>query len=284
MAHAHDLLLPRERVFQPLFGAFGASDLKQHLHRVRVRAAVERAGEGRDRARDGAVHVGERPGDDAGGEGRGVQLVVGVEDEAHVEDARLALRGRLALEHVEEVRGEVQVRPRLYGVAPLAQPPDGGDEDGELRRQPRGRAQCALAREVARMRVGEGERRNGCAQGVHRLGAARESAHERQNLFGQPLARGQLAPERVQLVAPGQPTVPEQEDRLLEGRVLGEVVYVQPLVDEYAADAVNVTDRRLSRDHALKPRGRLRGRRGLILCFVHEASVLNFRSGLKIAK
>src|SRR5215213_7186318 len=91
VAEADDLLLLRECVLQPLLRLVRRAYLKEHLHHVSVRAAVERPRERGYRARHGAVHVGERARDDARRERGRVQLVVCVEYEAHVEYARLAL-------------------------------------------------------------------------------------------------------------------------------------------------------------------------------------------------
>src|ERR1051326_7763332 len=76
--------------------------------------------------------------------------------------------------------------------------------------------------EVARLRVVEGERGDCRPQRVHWFGVARELAHERQNFRGHFLVRRQVAAQRVQLFPLRQATVPEQEDCLLEGRMVGE--------------------------------------------------------------
>ncbi len=68
VAEAHDLALGGEGVFHEGLDVVECADFFDHVHRGFVGAAVERALEGGDRAGDGAVHVGERAGDDAGGE------------------------------------------------------------------------------------------------------------------------------------------------------------------------------------------------------------------------
>jgi hypothetical protein len=69
------------------------ADLAEHLHGGLVGAAVEGALEGGDGAGDGAVHVGECAGDDASGEGAGVVVVLGVEDEGDIDDAGFFVGG-----------------------------------------------------------------------------------------------------------------------------------------------------------------------------------------------
>src|SRR6202051_4623058 len=70
-----------------------------------VGSAVERAFECTDGAGDGGVDVGEGGCDDACGEGAGVELVVGVEDEGDVEGAGGGVGWLFAVEHPEEVGG-----------------------------------------------------------------------------------------------------------------------------------------------------------------------------------
>jgi hypothetical protein len=65
--------------------------------------------------------------------------------------------------------------------------------------------------------------------------------------------------------------VPEQEDDLLEGRMLGEVVDVVALIDEHPVDAVHVADGRFRRHHAFESSRTLGRRGGLAFRFVHDA-------------
>jgi hypothetical protein len=203
---------------------------------------VQGAGERGDGRRDRAVHVGERACDDARREGRSVQFVIGVQDQADVEDARLALGRHLALEHVEKVGGDVEFGFRRDRVLAVAYAFDGGDEDGKLRRQAGRRAQRALARDVATLLVVEVERGDGGAQHVHRLGVAREGADEFDDLRRQLVVLADVAFERVEFRLSRQPTVPEQVDGLFKSRMRGQVVNVVALINEYALLAVHVAD------------------------------------------
>ena len=84
------------------------------------------------------MHVGERGRGHSRGEGRRVQFVVGVQDERDVERPGRQ-RGRpVPREHVEKVGGVAECRIRLDGSAARLEPAVGGDEAGQLTRQPNG--------------------------------------------------------------------------------------------------------------------------------------------------
>src|SRR5271170_787443 len=104
VTEARDLLLLRQHIFYVLDRIeAGFVDGEEHAHHRFIRAAVERTLEGADGSGDSGVYVGKGGGDDAGGEGGGVQLVVGMEDEGDVEGARRSFRRFLPGEHPEEV-------------------------------------------------------------------------------------------------------------------------------------------------------------------------------------
>ena len=58
---------------------------------------------------DGGIEVRTGAGDDAGGEGRGGELVFGVEDHRGVHGADVAFAGRAAVQEVEEVGADAVV-------------------------------------------------------------------------------------------------------------------------------------------------------------------------------
>ena len=72
----------------------GRADFFEHVDDAFVGAAVQRPFERADGGADRRVHVAERRGDDTGGEGRGIEPVLGVQDVGHVERLR-GLRARL---------------------------------------------------------------------------------------------------------------------------------------------------------------------------------------------
>ena len=65
------------------------------------------SGQRGNRARDRGVHTGERAGHHAGRKRRRVQFVIGMQNQANIEYARVMLGRHLALEQVEKVRGDV---------------------------------------------------------------------------------------------------------------------------------------------------------------------------------
>ena len=85
VAHAHEPALRGECLVHEAVHVVELADLEQRVHDGLAGAAVERALERADAARHGRVHVGQGRRDHARREGRGVQLVLGVEDEARVE-------------------------------------------------------------------------------------------------------------------------------------------------------------------------------------------------------
>ena len=90
VAEAHDPLLAGQGLLDPPLGVLGRADLLQDLPRLLVGPAVERALERADRRDDPRIDVRERRDRHPGRERRGVQLVLGVEDQREVE--RLAHR------------------------------------------------------------------------------------------------------------------------------------------------------------------------------------------------
>ena len=64
------------------------ADLLEHVDDAFIGAAVQRALERADGGADRGIHVAERRGDDARGEGAGVEAVLGVQHVGHVERLR----------------------------------------------------------------------------------------------------------------------------------------------------------------------------------------------------
>ena len=144
VAKAHDPFLARQGVTDPLLGAVRPAGRHQNVHHLLVGAAVERALERADGAGNTRVHVAERRDDNAGGEGRGVELVLGVEDERDIEGLHFLGSGFGLAEHVEEVRGLAEVLARQDWEEPLGEAVVVGDGDGDLREEPLGLAEIGV--------------------------------------------------------------------------------------------------------------------------------------------
>ena len=171
MAEAGDFFLLGEHLFHVLDWV-GARffDGVEEAHGGLVGSAVEWAFEGADGSGDGGVDVGEGGGDDARGEGAGVELVVGVEDEGDVEGAGGGGGGLLAVEHPEEVGC---VRESVVGVDDgfdLADAVEDGDDHGDLRGEAVGLADVGVVRAVGFVGVVDAEERDGGAEDFHRRG------------------------------------------------------------------------------------------------------------------
>ncbi len=239
-----------------------AADLPDRLqaaHDLLVRAAVQRPGQRAQGGDDGRVHVGERGGADARGEGRRVHRVVGVQHQACVEDLSGPVGWSAARKLEQEVGGDAKAG---IGFRQLAAEPGGvvgGDQHWLLRGQPRG---LAL---VSRRLVGGGVRIIGAAerhQAPQRLhgplvagDASQVVGHESAELP----ASGEFGPVAVQLAAVRGLAALEQERDFLEAGAAGEVVNVVATVEQQPRAAVDVAQRGRSRDYICQtPRRRVR--------------------------
>ncbi len=106
VAKAHDLVLAFQHAQQLGSGLLRALETLDQLHRRLVGTAMQRATQRTDGSGYTGVQVGQGRGTDAGGEGRGVELVLGVEDQRHVHDLDVQLARLLAVQQVQEVATE----------------------------------------------------------------------------------------------------------------------------------------------------------------------------------
>ena len=247
MPEPHDPLLLHERVLDPRLRAVHVAHLEQHLHDADVGAPVKRALERPDSGNHPRVHVGQGRHRDPRRERGRVQLVVGMEDQRRVhrllgEGARLPPE-----EHVQEVAGEREARAgRDRGLA-LADPAPRGDQRGHLRLDADGLPQVGLPGAVSGVGIEQPEGRHGRPEDVHRVRLPGKALQQRQHLGRQPALARQGLPEGLELRALGQPTVPEQEGRLLERGVLDEIVDVEAAIEKPSTVTVDEAD--LGRRH-----------------------------------
>ena len=142
---------------------------------------MQRSGEGGDRARDGAVDVGERRGDDPGRERRSVELVVGVEDERHVERPDHLGLGDFPRQQVQRVGGEGEPAPRREGLLAGAQALEGAEHGRQLGDEPHRLAVLGRPAVVAAVGVYEDCGADGGAQHVHRVRPGRRVLDDAQH-------------------------------------------------------------------------------------------------------
>ena len=190
MAEAGDLFLLGEHLADVLdwVGA-GFVDGVEEAHGGLVGSAVEWAFEGADGSGDGGVDVGEGGGDDARGEGAGVELVVGVEDEGDVEGAGGGVGGLFAVEHPEEVGGVRESGVGFDDGLALADAIEDGDDHGDLRGEAVGLADVGVVRAVGFVGVVDAEEGDGGAEDLHGRGVCGDAAEEVDDL-GVELAGG----------------------------------------------------------------------------------------------
>ena len=200
------------------------ADLAEHVQHLLVRAAVQRAvqrGRGRGRRR---VRVGLGAGHAAHRVGRAVLLVVGVQDEQHIqgvlEDRVRAVLGLGHLvHHVEEVArvGQIVVRVGV-GQAPRMAVGE-GRERGHLGDQ----AYHLLVLDVLvvnRLRLGVegGQRGQGADQDAHRVGVVVEAVDELLDVLVHEGVLGDLVTPRAGLILVRQVAVQQEPGHVEEGR------------------------------------------------------------------
>ena len=142
-------------------------DGEEHVHHGLIRAAVQWAFKRADGAGDRGVHIGQRRRDHASCKGRGIQLMVGVQNQRDIEGLGRGFRRLLAAQHPDKIAG---VGERFIGRDVLLSTPDtipGGDDHGYLRRDRECLAQVVLAVDRFLVRVVEAECGDGCAQHLH---------------------------------------------------------------------------------------------------------------------
>ena len=178
-----------------------AADVHQQVHHLLVGATVQRSLERADGAGDGRVHVRKRRGDHARRERGGVHLVVGMQDQRHVEGAGGLLVGPLARQHVQEVRGVAETRIGLDRIQPAAAAVVARHHRRHLRDQPGGLAEVGLLGVRVLVRVVERVGRDGGAQHLHGGCVTSQHVDHGCGLVRQRTGRGQVGRERLQLVA-----------------------------------------------------------------------------------
>ena len=145
MTEAGNFLLVGQHVFHMLHRVFAPLvDLKQHAHHRLIGAAMQRALQGADGAGDGRMHVRKGGRRDPRGEGGGVQFMVGMQDQRHVQGFFRGRRRLFAVQLEQEIGG---VRERGIGidhVLALADTVKAGHDHGNLGGQPEGFVQVGI--------------------------------------------------------------------------------------------------------------------------------------------
>ena len=253
MAEAHQPALAALHAGDELRDPVHRADLAQHAQDRFVRPAVQRAVQRRRGAGERREGIGLRAADAAHRAGAAVLLVVGVQDEQHVERAfedRVRLPG-LALflvEHAQEGSGVAEAGVGRDVRASGAAPAGAGGHAGRERDQP-GHLRPAGLRVAHLFRFGEerGERADAGQEHPHRVGALREAAHQRPHVRVERGAAVQgvavdLGRPGVELGRRRQFAVDQQPGRFEKGAALGELLDRIAAISKDAPVAVDERD------------------------------------------
>src|SRR5688572_4695768 len=104
--------------------------------------------------------------------------MIGVKHQANIEDARIALRRRRALKHIEKVCGNVQIGIGLDRFKSAANAIRGCDDRWKLRSKPDGRFETCFTREVPRVWIVKLKSRYRRPQDIDRVGFTRKLLHQ----------------------------------------------------------------------------------------------------------
>jgi hypothetical protein len=200
VAEAHDPLLAGQGVLDPALGVLGGADLLQELPGFLVGPAVERALERADRRDRPRIDVREGRDRHPPREGRGVQLVLGVEDQREVERRPHGLGGDLPREHVEEIGGVVEVGPRRDRLLARGDAVERGDRGRDLREHPLGLADVGgvVGDRDGQVRVEVPHQAHRGSQHVHRVDALGDLAVDIDEGRSEPALGADPAVERFQ--------------------------------------------------------------------------------------
>ena len=224
------------------------ADPAQHPQHGLVGAAVQRAEERADAGGDRGVGVDLRGADRADRVGRAVLLVVGVQDEQHVEGLDQALVGLEALlahleQHREEVGGVAELVVGVDERLALGVAERPGAQRRHLRDHPHDLHVAVVGvGDVARVGVERREGADGGHQHPHRVGVVAEALHERLHVLVDERVVGDLVHPRVVLGLGRQRAVVEEVGHLEEVRLLGQLLDGVAAVLEDPLLAVDVGD------------------------------------------
>ena len=222
VAEAGDFFLLGEHLADVLDGVgTGFVDGVEEAHGGLVGSAVEGTFEGSDGTGDSGVDVGEGGGDDARGEGAGVELVVGVEDERDVEGSGGGLGGLFAVEHPEEVGSVREGGISIDDGLTFADAVEDGDDHGDLGCQAEGLADVGVVGAVGLVGVVDAEERDGGAEDLHGRRVGGDAAEEVDDLGIELAGCGEMRGEFSELGCVGEFAEPEKVGGLLECGALG---------------------------------------------------------------
>ena len=269
VAEAHQPLVAVLHALDEVGDVLLVLDPAQHPQHGLVGAAVERAVERADAAGDRGVGVDLRGADRADGVRRAVLLVVGVQDEQHVERLDEPLVGGEAVlahpeQHRQEVRGVAELVVGVDERLALRVPERPGAERRHLGDHPH---DLELARlvvgDVAGVGVERRQRADGGHQHAHRVGVVAEALHEALHVLVHERVVGDVVHPGLVLGLGRQLAVDQQVGDLEEGRLLRQLLDRVAAVLQDPLVAVDERDRALARG-GVHEAGVVDGQRGAV--------------------
>ena len=241
MAETHQALAAIERIVEPLLGVLDRADLRKLVDDLGRRTAVERALHRPDRGDDGRRDIRVRPDHDACGERRGVESVLGADDEVGVEGPGGRRFGWPARELVEKAFDEIERRIGVNRLLALADPGERRERRGRERGQ---RASLLDGRRVRQCLCGA-PRGDGRPERIHRLRRHRQCAeggHDR-------VANGPRRQSRTWIPVAG----PEEVCHGRIGAMLDEIADPVAAIRQPPLGTVDLRERGLAGQDALEP-------------------------------
>ena len=162
--------------------------------------------------------------------------------QAGVEKAGQFVIGLLTVEHIEEVGCLAQSGIRRDGFFAVADAVPGRHHGGELGGQAHGLTRGAV--DICTVDVGviSGHHGHGSLENVHGQGVLGHGLHGGNDFRRHLPLVGDLAPERIQLVAIGKGLEQEQVDHLLERGFSGQVLGKISPIDQLSLGTIDITD------------------------------------------
>ncbi len=242
----------------------GLADLVEEVESPAGRPAVERAGERAQGPHDAHPEVGAGGRDHAGGERRGVEAVVGGEDEVGVEGPLLLEGWRLARQHASVVGGVTQRRMRIQRGAAVPEPVQRRHQRGHERDHREGVVEALGLVEVEQGKEPEGtggQSQTGVELGERRGTRRGDGGQGGQHRGSQPTPGGEAIGEGRPFVGLRERAEEQEVHHVLERAGGGQLDRRELAVVEEALGAADVADRRVGDDQALES-GRGSGRGG----------------------
>ncbi len=189
----------------------------------------------------------------AGRERRGVELVIGVQGEDHVEHAR-HLPGRLVpFQQGQEVGRVRSARGRRNRLAAGAEPLPGGHGGRHQVHQAECLPQVRVGLVRAHVGVGGRRERHRGPERIERMTFARQATQQVQHRRRERPGLGEPRREGRALRRRGQPPEPQQMRHVLEARRSHQIRDLVAAVVQAARLPVHAADRRARCDHILQP-------------------------------